>query len=505
MDSFISLTDESGSSSESDTDSDAHTASGRYSPAVPDLEAAPSSGTDQQQQQQQRQPKQLTHQQSHSPTTKTSLRSLHSVPHSSPSCSSAPPFASLVSPVSPCRALPSPSRSSHSFTCSRKQACSPSVTDSSASASTPPASASFSASHSLQPIAKTEAVTRLSWADYVTRNSPLLKNRDNETAKISASQTFSEPPLSTNSLHSSRSVAAVAVAAPSSVEVAPSASVGPALHFDNCATSSGERIEQRTERPSSPSPLAPLTCPSPVDESQDEFDPVQYLEQLVSSPPPGARELQAPVSCPATRAPSAREESWHPKWLPAPAPSEPRAVSVSPAAQCPMSADSRSARSSSPMKMLLAALSRSTATQSSQVASLTLDQDAASSRAADTDAAAAASLCARVSSSSHCDCLNPVPFMPFSAVPLNPPPGHMLDSIFEPIPAPASHPLHTSTNGELYIPHTSTNAPTVELLASTPFSHRSAGNQKASDWIQNNTKSSEVYLSSLQTYLCTLV
>ena len=157
----------------------------------------------------------------------------------------------------------------------------------------------------------------------------------------------------------------------------------------------------------------------------------------------------------------------------APAPSEPCAVSVAPAAhdQCPTSAGSTCARSSSPspcaqMQMLLAELRASAAPKSSQVASWTLDQvgfaDAASAASASSPDADA-SLCARVSSSTHCHCTSPVPFMPFPAVPLAPPPGHMLDPI--PLPAPAPHPLR-SANGELSISHTNTNTPTVDLLAS---------------------------------------
>ena len=94
--------------------------------------------------------------------------------------------------------------------------------------------------------------------------------------------------------------------------------------------------------------------------------------------------------------------------------------------------------------------------------------------------------------------------MPFPAVPLAPPPGHMLDPI--PLPAPAPHPLRTSANGELSISHTNT----VDLLASTPFSHRSAGNQKASDWILNisqsrQSHSSEVYLNSFIFFINTFM
>ena len=103
----------------------------------------------------------------------------------------------------------------------------------------------------------------------------------------------------------------------------------------------------------------------------------------------------------------------------APAPSEPCAVPVAPAAhdQCPTSADSTCTRSSSPspcaqMQMLLAELRASAAPKSSQVASWTLDQvgfaNAASASSPDADADATASLCARVSSSTHCHCLSPV-------------------------------------------------------------------------------------------------
>ena len=147
--------------------------------------------------------------------------------------------------------------------------------------------------------------------------------------------------------------------------------------------------------------------------------------------------------CPATGAPSAPEASGHPKWMPMPppAPSEPCALSVAPAAhdQCPTSAGSTCSRSSSPnssaqMQMPLAELRASAATKSWQVASWTLEQvgfaDAASAASASSpDADAIASLCARVSSSTHCHCLNPVPFILFPAVLLAPPPGHMLDHI----------------------------------------------------------------------------
>ena len=145
---------------------------------------------------------------------------------------------------------------------------------------------------------------------------------------------FSEPPLSANanSLHCCSSVAA-----PSSVELclssAPSASpsaVARAQHSYNCATSSVEKIEQLTESSSSPLAPPPLMCASFVDESQDEIDPVQYLEQLVSSPPPRAHMDYPPSAagralCPATAtgAPSAPEASGHPKWMPTPTPTPP--------------------------------------------------------------------------------------------------------------------------------------------------------------------------------------